>query len=211
MHRFFVVAFLAAALHAEIIDRLAISVGHEVITELQIDEELRVTAFLNHQPITVNLESRREAADRLVDQFLIRHEMSLSRYPLPEEQEVTKYLESVRKEQGGQGAFETALRRYDLTEDTLKRHLALQLTSMQFVDSRFTSDTAVPDAAIEAAYQREIATWRQTHQGNPPAFDAVGERIRQALTAERSDAALSAWLAEGRKQVSIVYLDKTLE
>ncbi|HMF75868.1 MAG TPA: hypothetical protein VK604_09435 [Bryobacteraceae bacterium] len=211
MRRFLLLTCFAAVLQGEVVDRLAIAVGREVITELQIDEELRVTAFLNHQPIARNLESRRDAADRLVEQFLIRHEMNLSRYPLPEEEEVAKYLESVRKEQGGPADFAAALRSYELTENTLKQHLALQLTTVRFVDYRFTSDMAVPDTAIEAAYQREVANWKETHHENPPALDAIRERIRQTLTAERADTALSAWLAEGRKQLSIVYLDKTLQ
>ncbi len=42
---------------AEIIDRIAVTVGNQVITELQIDEELRVTALLNHEAQVVrNLE-----------------------------------------------------------------------------------------------------------------------------------------------------------
>jgi hypothetical protein len=211
MRLLFLVACFAFALQGEIIDRLAIAVGHEAITELQLDEELRVTAFLNHQPITRDLTSRRDAADRLVEQFLIRNEIGLSRYPLPEEKEVAAYMESVRTEQGGPAAFERALRSYDLAENALKRHLALQLSTMRFVDYRFASDTAVPDSAIEAAYQREMQMWKETHHENPPALDAVRERIRQTLAAERTDAALGNWLAERRKQLTIVYLDKTLE
>jgi hypothetical protein len=215
MRLFLLFACFTAALHgvarAEIIDRLAITVGHEVITQLQLDEELRVTAFLNHRPITRDLQSRRDAADRLVEQFLIRHEIALSRYPLPSEEEVTVYLDSVRKEQGGLAAFENALRSYELTENTLKQHLALQLNTMRFVNYRFASDTAVPDSAIEAAYQREMANWKETHHERPPAPEVVRERIRQTLTAERADAALGVWLADNRKQLTIVYLDKTLE
>jgi hypothetical protein len=211
MRLLFIAACFALALHGEIIDRLAIAVGHEAITELQLDEELRVTAFLNHQPITRDLASRRDAADRLVEQFLIRNEIGLSRYPLPEEKDVAAYLESVRTEQGGPAAFEHSLRSYDLAENALKRHLALQLSTMQFVNYRFASDTAVPDSAIEAAYQREIQSWKEKHHENPPALDSVRDRIRQTLAAERTDAALGNWLEERRKQLTIVYLDKTLE
>ena len=211
MRLLFLFAFSAFALQGEIVDRLAIAVGREVITELQLDEELRVTAFLNHQPVIRDLEARRTAADRLVEQFLIRHEIELSRYPLPTEEQVTAYVDSVRMEQGGPDAFKTALASYNLGEEALKQHLALQLSTMRFVDYRFASDTAVPDSAIEAAYRREIENWKEMHRDNPPTLDAAREGIRKTLTAERADAALESWLAERRKQLTIVYRDKTLE
>jgi hypothetical protein len=211
MRRFLLLAFCAAVLQSEIVDRLAITVGHEVITQLQLDEELRVTAFLNHKPIDRGLNWRRDAADRLVEQYLIRHEIELSRYPLPESQEVAAYWDSVLADQGGASAFEAALRSYTLTENALKQHLALQLSTLRFVDYRFASDAAVADSTIEAAYQREIGSWSQTHREKPPSLDAARERIRKALTAERADAALEAWLAERRQQLTIVYLDKALE
>jgi hypothetical protein len=211
MRLLFLLACFAVALQSEIVDRLAIAVGHEVITQLQLDEELRVTAFLNHQPIVRGLETRRSAADRLVEQFLIRHEIELSRYPLPTPEQVTAYLDSVRTEQGGPAAFKTALDAYNLGENALRQHLALQLSTMRFVEYRFASDTAVPDSAIEAAYHREIENWKEMHRDNPPTLDAAREGIRKTLTAERADAALESWLAERRKQLTIVYLAKTLE
>ncbi len=211
MLRLLLLAFLAVGLSGEVVDRLAISVGHEVITELQLDEEIRVTAFLNHEPVSRTLEARRTAADRLVEQFLIRHEMELSRYPLPDESEIAKYLESVRVEQGGPAAYKAALGAYDLTESTLQQHLSLLLTTLRFINYRFTSDTSVPDSAIEGAYKREVQNWKETHREAPTAFEDARERIRQTLTAERADSALSAWLAESRKQISIIYRDKSLE
>jgi hypothetical protein len=44
----FFACLLLPGARAEVLDRIAIVVGRNVITELQIDEELRVTAFLNY-------------------------------------------------------------------------------------------------------------------------------------------------------------------
>jgi hypothetical protein len=198
-------------LRAEVVDRLAVTVGREVITELQLDEELRITALLNHRPILRDLEARRAAADRLVEQLLIKHEMNLSHYPLPDDADVAKYLETIRKDQDDRGAFDSVLRSYGLAESTLKQHLAWQLTTMRFVEYRFASDTAVSDADIETAYRRELTNWTETHHTNPPTLESARERIRLALAAEHTDAALNAWLAETRKQINILYLDKALQ
>jgi hypothetical protein len=211
MRGLWLIAVLMVPLHGEVVDRLAIAVGHQVITQLQLDEELRVIALMNHQPIKRTLEERRAAADRLVEQLLIKHEMEVSRYPLPSDEDVSKYLQQVSDQNGGVAGLAKALRSYDLTENTLRQHLELQLTTLRFVEYRFQPDAAVSDVDVEAANRREVAGWRATHGGDPPTLEASRERIRSALLEERTSAALDAWLAESRTQVNIVYLDKALQ
>ncbi|MDQ2712274.1 MAG: hypothetical protein M3Y24_08615, partial [Acidobacteriota bacterium] len=97
----FIAVLLTSSAPARILDRLAITIGYQAVTELDIDEELRVTALLNHQPIVRHIEARRAAADRLVQQFLIKREMEISRYPVTESAEIDAYAEEVKKELGG--------------------------------------------------------------------------------------------------------------
>jgi hypothetical protein len=196
---------------AEIIDRLAIAVGNQVITELQIDEELRVAAMLNHKPVVRGLEERRDAADRLVEQLLIKREMDLSRYPLPGAADVDKYLQQIVESSGGAAEFSKALSSFSLTIETLRGHLALQLMELRFIDFRFRPDTAVSDSDVERAYQRQVLAWKQTHSGEAPNFEVSREPLRAMLAEEHTDAALNTWLGESRKRVDIVYFDKTLE
>jgi hypothetical protein len=196
---------------AEVIDRLAIAVGYQIITELQIDEELRVTAMLNHKPVLRGLEERRDAADRLVEQLLIKQEMDLSRYPLPGSADVDKYLQQIVDSNGGKVDFDKMLASYNLTVDTMRRHLELQLMELRFIDFRFRPDTVVSDNDVEAAYQKQVAAWKQSHSGQPPTFEASRETLRALLLEEHTDAALNTWLGESRKRVNIVYFDKALE
>jgi hypothetical protein len=197
---FFLAACLLPALQAGIVDRLAIAVGQQTITRLQLDEEIRVTALLNHHPIARDLETRRAAADRLVEQLLIRGEMEQSRYPLPDEQDVDQYLEQIRAKNGGPAALDKALAAYDLKESTFRQHLESQLVTLHFIEYRFRPDAAVSDEDVEAAYRRKAAGSKTSR-----------EALRTALTEERTDAALNTWLAERRRQVNIVYLDKSLQ
>ncbi len=197
-------------LRAEIVDRIAITVASKVITELQLDEELRVTAFLNGKSIVRSLDARRNAADRMVEQLLIRREMELSHYPLPNPQEVNTYLDQVRSQFGGGVKLDQALKTYYLSEDVLREHLALQLTTLRFIEYRFSSDLSVSEEDVKASYRRESAEAAQAGS-ELPAFDQVKESIRQSLIQERTDEALDNWLEEVRKQVNIIYLDKALE
>lgn len=196
----FLAACLVLPLEAGIVDRLAVVVGQQTITQLQLDEEIRVTALLNHKPVARDVETRRAAADRLVEQLLIRREMEQSRYPLPGENDVNQYLDEIRRQNDGSTGLSAALGTYDLSEGTLRQHLESQLVALRFVEYRFRPDAVVSDEDIDAAYRRQTADKR-----------ASRESIRAALTEERTDAALSAWLAESRRQVNIVYLDKSLQ
>lgn len=191
---------LICPLGAAIVDRMAIIVGQQTITQLQLDEEIRVTALLNQRPVARDAETRRAAADRLVEQLLIRREMEQSRYPLPSEQEVNQYVEQIRTQNGGQAGLAKALATHDVTEGTLRQHLESQLVALRFIEYRFQPDATVSDEDIEAAYRRQ-ASDKKTPR----------ESIRAMLSEERTDAALNAWLAETRRQINIVYLDKSLQ
>ena len=191
---------LICPLGAAIVDRMAVIVGQQTITQLQLDEEIRVTALLNQRPVARDAETRRAAADRLVEQLLIRREMEQSRYPLPSEQDVNQYVEQIRTQNGGQAGLAKALATHDLTESSLRQHLESQLVALRFIEYRFQPDAAVSDEDIEAAYRRQ-ASDKKTPR----------ESIRAMLSEERTDAALNAWLAETRRQINIVYLDKSLQ
>jgi hypothetical protein len=190
---------LACSLGAEIVDRLAVAVGQQTITQLQLDEEIRVTALLNRRPVARDVETRRAAADRLVEQLLIRREMEQSRYPLPGQEDVDLYLEQIRTQNGGEAGLAKALAAYKLTESTLRQHLEAQLVTLRFIEYRFRPDADVSDEEIEAAYKGEAGR------------NTTRESIRTTLMEARTDAALNAWLAESRRQINIVYLDKSLQ
>ena len=210
MRYFVFIWLLTAVLQAEIVDRLAITVDQRVITEAQLDEEIRVTAFLNKEPIRRDVETRRNAADRLIEQELVRREMDLSRYPLPTEKEIDTLLADTRQ-QIGPDQFQARLSQYNLTEDVVRRHLQFQLMTLRFIDFRFRPDVQISDADIAAYYRQQLETWKVSHAGPPPSLDESRASIEKALTEQRVDYAVSSWLEETRKQVRIIYLDKDLD
>ncbi len=187
----------ALFLHSETIDRVAISIGHRAITESEIDEELRVAALLNHQPVLRTQDSRRDAADRLIQQFLIKREMQLNLYAVPGGADLAGYLDQVEKDLGGATHLAAALQTYALDKSTLERHLTLQLATLKFIEARFRPEFSVTDADIQAFTQRQ-----------PTNLDK--DSIRRRLTEQRADEALGIWLEEARKQFDIVYIDATL-
>jgi hypothetical protein len=209
--RLAIVLCLALAASAEIIDRLAITVAREAVTELQLDEELRVTAFLNRKPIIRDLNTRRAAAGRLLEQLIVKREMEVNRYPPPEEQDLNKYFDQIRGEFRDLAEFAQALATYGLTESALRDHLALQLTTLRFIEFRFKPEIDVSDAEIQAAFKGETATSNAAHSGTRSNLGPSRESIRRALVEERIDRALETWLQERRRRAHIVYVDSSLQ
>jgi len=195
----------------EIIDRIAISVGNQVITEGQIDQEIRLTAFLNHERLNLSGDGRKKAGGRLVEQALVKRDMDLSRYPLPGASDVEASFVDVKQSYTPETMYQRTLQEYGITEDALKRRLLWQLTLLRFVDYRFRPGIQVSDADLKTYYDQELARWKQQGIEPVPTLDESRGKIEEILTQQRIDQALDAWMAETRKQVTINYLDEALK
>ena len=130
---------------AGVVDRVAVVVGNQVITESEVLLEVRLTEFLNGQPLDLGADQRKAAAERLVDQQLIRNEMQIGNYPMPAESEGDAVLRKFRQENYRSiPAFRAELEKYGLAEDEVKRHLLWQAAAMRFTELRFHMAIAAP-------------------------------------------------------------------
>jgi hypothetical protein len=176
------VLLLAISVPAAVVDRIAVIVGKTVITETEVLQEVRLTEFLNRQPLDLSKAARRAAAERMVDQQLIRDEMTTGNYPMPAEAEAADMLHNFRQENyPGDAQFRDALQRYGLTENDVKAHLLWQLATLRFTDLRFPS--GVPGTPTETANRLRVGA-------SAPETDDV-------------DAQLEAWLKQTRAGTKI--------
>lgn len=176
-----ILALVAVVLAAQnvVVDRVAVVVGKAVITESEVQEEVRVTQFLNQQPLDLSAEQRRAAAERLVDQQLIRNEMQLGNYPQPDAAETEKTLRTFRQEHFGSPAqFRAALEKYAITEDVLKRHLAWEIAAVRFTDTRFRAAVPPPGNSEDAD--------RVKSEANDANDNGVEQRMEEWLKDVRS-------------------------
>lgn len=198
-------------LPAEIIDRIVISVGNQVITESQIEEEIRITAFLNRAKLDLNSAEKKKAAARLIEQTLVKREMDFSRYPMPSLSDADASLKSVNARFANEALRDDAVRQYGVTEEALRTHLWWQLTVLRFIEYRFSPGIQVSDAEVQAHYQRQVAKWRELGMNPIPTLEEAHDQIAEILTQQRIDEGLERWLVETRKQVTIRYRDETLQ
>jgi hypothetical protein len=201
MTRIWLALFVIASAPAEIIDRIAISVGSEVITESELLEELRVTAFLNGEAAQVTPTLLRETGERMVDQLMIRNENATSRFGSTTEQEVDSMIASLVRTRfkDDQAAFRNELSRYQLTEDILREHVRWQLTAMHYISVRFTTGVQVRTEAVEEYFNREV------RPKLPPDSKATAEdyreRIEEILVQQRANEEAEAWVKEARSRL----------
>jgi hypothetical protein len=146
----------AACLSGEIIDRIAVSVGNRVITAGDIEREIRVTALQNGTPPDLSREGKRAAAERMIEQKLVRRELETSRYPTPDPSEAIPILDDFKRRNfKSEEEYRRALQRYGVTEQDLKDEILWQRTMMVFLEVRFRAD---PDSDQERS-DRELNAW----------------------------------------------------
>jgi hypothetical protein len=196
--------------HAEVLDRIAVSVNQQVITESDLIRDLRVDAFIDQKPVNLSPDARREAAQRLVDQILILKEAEESHLTLasPEdgaklvEQEKSKYSPQV---QNNDERYRAALAEYGITEADLSQHLLDGLRELRFTELRFRPEVQVSDADLRDYYEKLAAGWRAGGRASIPTFEESRAQIENLLTGERTMKALDDWLKMARASNRIQY------
>ena len=197
---------------AEIIDRIAVSVGASVITSTEIDREIRVTALINGAKPDLGPASRRATAERLIDQSLIRHELDLSHYPIPDAAAAEPLLAQFRKTRfPDDAAFHQKLTDYGITEQDLKDELLWQQVLLRFIEVRFRPAVDVTDKDIENYFDDVVRPAAIAAKPNQPvSIDDFRSQIEERLVGDRADQELNRWLRDTRLRTEIVYQDSAL-
>jgi peptidyl-prolyl cis-trans isomerase SurA len=197
---------LTAGFQAEIIDRLAVTLDNQVITESEITLELRLTGFLNGDPPDFSPAAKRKAADRLIEQKLVRREMQVGRYTQPSLEEVGPMLQQIQAQRFPSAEeYRPALAKYGISEDELKAHLLWQLSLLRFIDIRFRPGVQVTDDEIRAYFNQNLAELEKQAPAGKVSLDDVHDQIRHILTNKGVDKQLDDWLAEARKRTHIEF------
>ena len=210
--RFIAALILLAAARAEIVDRIAIVVNKRIVKDSDIDLDLRVTAFLNNQPLAATPAARKDSAQRLVDQVFIREEITSGDYESAPVAEAQNLLASIKKSRFSNDiAYREALKKYGVSEDDLKEKLFWQMTVLHFIDLRFKPSVLVTDDEIKSYYDEHRAQLQAAHGGQPATLETLHDSIEETITGERVNKLLFDWLARRRKAAKIIYHEPELQ
>lgn len=207
------ISLLAALGRAAIIDRIAVTLDNQVITASEIDLEIRITAFLNGDALDFSPAARRKAADRLIEQKLIRREMQLGRYTPPSTAVIEPTLTEIQAQRfHSPEEYRLALTKYGISEGDMKAHLLWQVTLLRFIDVRFRPAIQVTDAEIQSYLDANRAKLEaQSGSARKPAVEELRREVRETLAEQRADKQLDEWLAEVRKGTRIVFREEAFQ
>lgn len=194
-----------------IIDRIAVRVNDAIVKDSDIDRNIRVTEFLNDQPLNVNNQARREAAKRLIDQAFIRQEIQLGDYPRATWEEADQQLDRLKAGRyKTEDALQQALGRYGLVEPDLRFEFRNQLTVLRFIDQRFKPAVLVTDEEIEKYYREHQAELRRSNPGKA-SLDDLRDQIRDILAGEKVNEQFFTWLDDQRKTNKVEFYEESLK
>jgi hypothetical protein len=208
MTKVIAVAFLITGLAgaAIVIDRIAAIVDKHAVKLSEVDRDVRVTEFLNREPLNLSAEAKHKAADRLVDQQIIRNELTTGGYGRATDIDTESLLRQIRRDRfgGSDARLRQALAQYGLDEDQLRAQMLWQLTVLHFIDERFRPGVLITDEQVKAYYDQHAALHRVAYE------KAAGD-IRNTLEGEQINQQFNAWLDSERKTTHVEFRDEALK
>ena len=199
-----ILVLLAALAPGETLDRIAARVGSEAITDSSLRRHLRMEAFFAAHSPDLTPESRRKAAERLIDQILIRRELELNRFAPPSAADVDAQLAELMKTRNEDAAaLNRSLEGYGFALEDLRSEIQYQIMLLRFVDFRFNAGVLVTDAEVQDEYEKEVVPEAKRRNAQPPSAEDARPAILKLLTYRKTTTALEQWLAQARQQVKI--------
>lgn len=195
-----------------VLDRIAVIVNNHAIKSSDIDWDLRVTAFLNREPMNINPQTKRQTAERLIDQEIIRQEIVTGNYRRPSDNDAAALFEQLRRDRfgGSEVRMRQELQRYGITEEQLHAQLLWQLTVLRFIDERFRPQVIVTDDEVQAYYNQHRAELERQYKEDSR-FEALEPKIRSLLEGQKINEGFNRWLEAARKRYRIEYKQEAFQ
>jgi peptidyl-prolyl cis-trans isomerase SurA len=199
-------AFFWAPAHsaAEVIDRIVATVNGRIILQSDLEEALCYEALLTNRSLgEFTDDDRRAVLDRLIDQELLREQMSSAEFRHATDAEVAARVADARKQYpqaASDDSWRSLLARYHITEKDIFAHVQQQIDVMRLVDARLRPAVQIDAKSIEAYYRdRFVPKLRQIGASEVPLAE-VSAKIRELLTQQKVSEMLVSWLQTLRSE-----------
>jgi hypothetical protein len=202
MRRFFLVALVLVLASSplvwsgELIDGIVAKVNGHIILLSEWEDAIRFESFTSLKSADAFTAIDRKAVlDRLIDQELLREQIHQSDAVQVPNDLIDRRLDEIRKEYlqaNDPVQWSTLLRRYGLTESTLRDRIKAQIQLLRLVDMRLRPGIKIDEKAIESYYNEQF---RPSLKQQPDAgFAAVSPQIHELLVQQKMNEMLTAWL-----------------
>src|SRR5262249_61948523 len=128
---------------------------------------------------------RKKAAERLIEQTLLRDQISRTGFGWAPESEADAFLARIRQDRfgGSSDRLRAALAAYGSSEEELRSHLLWQVTVLRYINQRFRGATVVTDDEVRSYYDGHLADLKRDYPQNS-SFEALAPKIRNSLEGE---------------------------
>lgn len=188
----------------ELVDRIVARVENDIILLSDLKELKQYQQLVQGQA-----ESDSVILDRLIDQWVVRSEAQLSRFPEPKEAEVERGVARVTTSFATPEEYEQRKKQSGLSDAQIRKLVAGQLYLDNYLDSRFRPSAQIDETAIADFYQKAVVPRAKARGQEPPTLEASRDVIQEALIEKDISDQADRWLKESRARLHVEkYLDE---
>jgi hypothetical protein len=200
---FFLLSLLLGAMAGlaapqETVDRIAARVENDIILLSDIRALSRYQEFLDGKS-----ESDSQILDRLIDQWIVRTEANVARFPQPSNADIERSMERVRRSFASAEEFEARKKQIGLTDAEIREMAASQLYLSNYLDSRFRPGVQIDPKTIDDFYQKSVVPAAKARGQEPPPLDTARDQIQEALVQRGINDQADQWLIESKARLHI--------
>ena len=182
----------------EVVDRIVARVESQIILQSDVRQLSRYQAFLDGKP-----QSDADILNRLIDQWIVRSEAGVARFPQPSDEDVNRSVERLKRSFSSPEEFQTRQKQSGITDDEIRRFVRAQLYLSNYLDSRFRPSIQIDEKSIEDFYRSRVVPRAESRNQTPPTLENARDFIQEALVQGAINEQADRWLKESRSRVRV--------
>jgi len=182
----------------QVVDRIIARIQDDVLLQSDLRE---LGQFQQLQGSSVEPESTR--LDELIDQWVIEQEGQAAQFPQPSDADVNAGLEQLKKNLGGEDAYQKRLKETGLSAASVRRILSRILFYSRYLDYKFRTAAQIDSADEENYYNTEFAEQMKVRGEKLPPLDSVRPAIHELLAQQDISKRAAEWLTESRSRLKV--------
>jgi len=188
----------------EVIDRIIARVETDIILLSDVRQLSHYQAFLDGKA-----QSDADVLNRLIDQWIVRNEAGVARFPQPSEDDVNRSIERLKRSFSTPEEFESRQKQSGITDDEIRRFVRAQLYLSNYLDSRFRPSIQIDEKAVDDFYKTRVVPRAESRGQTPPTLENARDFIQEALVQRAINEQADRWLKESRTRVRVeIMLDE---
>lgn len=191
-------AVVCVANAQQVIDRIAARIENDIILLSDVRELARYQLFLEGKS-----EDDAKILDRLIDQWIVRNEATVARFPQPSKDDVARSLERLKRSFSSPDEFERRKKQSGLSDQELQDMLSSQLYLSNYLDTRFRPSIQIEEKSVEEFYKDRVVPRAESRGQTPPTLEAARDFIQEALVQRAINEQAERWMKESRSRLRL--------